>query len=944
MTATAVTTDPTCNGLCDGSITVTPTSGTAPYTYLWSNASNTNSITAVCAGDYFVTITDNGGCMFVEKYTLTDPDTIAPVATVTQPTCNTTCDGIIALAPTGGTGAYNVLWSNGATTTTINALCAGTYTVTITDGNACQKVDSFSIVNPTLNVNVAINNAPNCDGDCDGELQANITGGTAPYTYAWSSGGTLPFEFDLCGGNYTVTVTDANGCTATNSVTLTTPTPITTTTTVITSPNCSGTWEMSYYTCCRNAAITNMNNPGGTGIYASATFNAAFEQPTCNSGVQFFNNFNSSILNGCQYVSSLTYGCPNQYDCYVFLQTEPDGDSIHYSLVIPLSTTTGGPATYNAPYTASQPVPGIIDFDSVNGELCYQVTQSGYYAFAMRADEYDPVSGLYLGTSYRDIQLVILPFCDSNYTPEVQGDTIQNFTTSTNATITDTNEITLCEGADFCFDITFVDSNLVDTNLCVNTNATELLVGPNPNDTATVIISTVDTTISGTDTFLEVSAQVCWTAPPGSQGSYIVKFSCSDDHCPSPTTTEMSVTVNVVGSTTVSPDVIICGSQSAQLNAFGGNTFGWRAIYGDSIQVGVNFSCDSCTSPIASPTQTTAYEVTSDLVGSCKFKDTVVVNVAPDFQVIAAPDTILCTLDTIQMSATPTITGNFTYQWTPSGSLNFDTIQNPLAMPTQTTIYNVTATSSDGCIKNASATITLTPLFPPLTATASDTLLCDGDSAQLDIILGNVTPTACGLSPAPCYGTSSTAAVGTGSASNSTTGWPAPFGNQRNSARHQMLYRATELTAAGFSAGLITGIAFDVATINGTSNYSNFTVGMACTNASTLGFSWTPTTQVFPASTVTLATGWNWLAFPTPYMWDGTSNIIIETCFDNNGATTTQNTSTRYTNPGFISSIYYQAFNSAACANTNITSGSFFRPNVNFEFCAPASNAAYNYS
>ena len=941
-TATTVVTHPSCAGICDGTITVTPTSGTAPYTYNWSNGNTTNATSSLCAGDYSVTVTDNGGCMYVETIQILDPDTIAPTATVTQPSCVTTCDGSVSLAPTGGAGSYNILWSNGATTTAINNLCAGTYTVTITDGNACQKVDSFIIANPTMVVALNINNAPGCSGVCDGEIEASVTGGTAPYTYAWSSGGTLGTEYDLCGGLYSVTVTDANGCSVTGSVTLTTPTPITTNINTITSPNCSGTWEMGYSTCCRNSAITNIQNPGGQGIYASATFNAAFEPPGCNSGVQFFNNFNSSIQNGCQYVSSLTYGCPNQYDCYVFLQTEPDGDSVHYSLIAPLTSATAS-ANYVAPYTVANPVNGILDFDSINGTLCYSVPNPGFYAFTMQADEYDPVTGLYLGTSYRDIQLVILSNCDSNYTPYPLNDSIYNFTTNTNAQLTDTNEITLCEGADFCFDVTFIDSNLVDTNLCLNTNATELLVGPGPNDTATVTITAVDTLIANGDSVLRISATTCWTAPAASQGSYIVKFSCSDDHCPSPTVGELTMKVNVVGSTTVSPDVTICGSQSAQLNAYGGTTFGWRAIAGDSVIVGVNFSCDSCTSPIASPTQTTTYEVTSDLVGSCKYRDTVTVTVAQDYQVVAAPDTILCTLDSIQMSATPSIPGTFTYQWSPTASLSNGTIANPLASPSQTTIYNVTATSVDGCVKNASATVTITPLFPPLSIVASDTLLCDGDSADLEIILGNTTPTSCGLSPDPCYGTSSTGSVGTGLASNTSFGWPAPFGGLRNSARHQMLIRATELTAAGFSAGLITGIALDVATINGTTNYDNFTVGMTCTANSALGFAWTPTTQVVPPTNVTLNTGWNWLSFPTPFMWDGTSNIIVETCFDNTGSTTTQNTSTRYTTTAFISVIYYQNFTNFACNNPGITSGSFNRPNINFEFCAPASPGAYTY-
>lgn len=942
MTATAAVTNVTCNGLCNGQITMTPTAGTAPYSYAWSNSATTAAVTGLCAGTYVVTITDNGGCKYVESFVLQNPDTIAPNATVTQPTCNTNCNATIALAPTGGNGTYTYAWSNSTTAATATGLCAGTYTVTITDGNSCQKIESFTIANPTFTASINILTNSSCSGICNGSLQAIPSGGKKPYTYAWSNTGSLPYNFDLCGGNYTVTVTDANGCTATSSVTLTTPAPIATNITTNTSPNCSGTWEMSYTTCCRNNALTNITNPGGASIYASATFNAAFEHPRCNSSVQYFNQYTGSIQGGCQYVSSLTYGCPGQQDCYVFLQTEPDGDSVIYSIVPPLT----GPntfATWATGFSNANPLgtTSTINFDSTTGELCYTVPQAGYYAFAMMAEEYDPVSGLFLGRTYRDIQLVILASCSVNYTPYAIGDSLHSFTTNSNANLVDTNKIVMCEGADFCFGVTFIDSNLVDTNLCLTTNARQLLVGPNPTDTATVAITAVDTLVSGTDSVLRISATICWTAPASSQGSYIVKVSCSDDHCPSPTTGEISIRVDVVGSTVVSPDVTICGSQTAQLQASGGNVFTWKALSGDSIIIGTNFSCDSCTSPIASPTQTTVYEVTSDLVGSCQFKDTVTVTVAQDYQVNAGPDTILCRLDTIPMYANPSVAGSYSFQWAPSGTLSNDTIGNPNAMPTQTTTYNITATSADGCVKFASTTITMTPLFPPVSVTATDTLLCDGDSTQASVVLGNTTPTACGLSTVPCYGTDTTSVIGTGTATNSATGYPAPFGNFRPSARHQFLVRATELTTAGFSAGLMTGIAFNVTAINGASTYNNFSVKVGCTSLNAMGFAWQPTSQVMAPSNVTLAVGWNWLNFDTPYMWDGTSNIIIETCFNNPAGT--DNSSVTYTPTTFISTIYYANQTIVACTSTGITSGSFNRPNINFKFCAPASPGAYTY-
>ena len=738
-------------------------------------------------------------------------------------------------------------------------------------------------------------------------------------------------------------MTDVNGCTKVDSVALLSPVPIQTSSTVLTSPNCSGLWTMGFQDCCRNGAITNLQNPLFLGIHGSATINAALDPPTCNSSVQYFNDYTGTLNGGCQRISSMTFGCPNVDDCYVFQQSDPDGDVVVYSLVAPL-TGPNTSATFVPPFSATNPFPGTINFNGQTGQLCYNVTQPGFYQFTVMAEEFDPVTNLFKGRTYRDLQLVIMQNCIPNSAPFAWNDSIYNFTSTAGANQTDSNEITMCEGGDFCFKVTFMDSNMVDTNLCMTSNVRDVLVGPNPTDTATIVISAVDTLINGLDSVLRITADVCWTAPPGSDGNYNIIFSCSDDHCPSPTVGDMTMSVNVVPSTVASPDVTICGAQTTQLNATGGNSFVWTSIQGDPIIVGQNFSCDSCTSPIASPSQTTHYEVTSDLVGSCKFKDTVIVTVAPDFQLSITPDTVSCTLDTFPLQVTPSLQGNYTYNWSPANDLTSTTISNPSAHPTQTTTFFVTATSADNCVKNTSTTITILPLFPPVSITASDSVLCDNDSAQLTISFGGQTPTACGLSPTPCYGTSSTGSVGTGNQSNTAATWPAPFGNQRNSAKHQMLVLASELTGAGFSAGMITGIAFDVTSVNGANTYTSYTVGIGCTGVNSLPFTYLATSQVVSPTTVTLSNGWNWIPFSTPYLWDGTSNIVVETCFDNPGGAT-QNTATRLTNfPGSIRTTYFQAFNQNACNSAGPNQGSFNRPNINFEFCSTVDPTGFNYS
>ncbi len=232
---------PTCNGDCDGSLTVMPTGGTPPYSYVWSTgipADTFATVNNLCAGIYFVTITDASGCSFIATDTLNEPDTISNSAAIVNLTCNGVCGGSISLTTSGGTGPYTYTWSNGATGAAVINLCAGTYTVTTTDANGCTRIDNYTITEPTpVVVTITISQAISCNGICDGEMIASATGGTAPYTFLWSNGTTTPAASGLCAGSYTVTVTDANGCTSTGTMTITEPAVITMTP-IVTDANC----------------------------------------------------------------------------------------------------------------------------------------------------------------------------------------------------------------------------------------------------------------------------------------------------------------------------------------------------------------------------------------------------------------------------------------------------------------------------------------------------------------------------------------------------------------------------------------------------------------------------------------------------------------------------------------------------------------------------------
>ncbi|MBK7269769.1 MAG: gliding motility-associated C-terminal domain-containing protein [Flavobacteriales bacterium] len=214
----------TCAGQCDGTATAGPTGGDPPYAYAWSPApgagQGTPFVSGLCAGVYSVTITDFYLCDTTVTVLITGPSAIDPVASVGMVSCAGACDGDIVLNPTGGTGNFQFLWNpvppNGQGTNAAFNLCPGIYAVTITDDNGCDTTASFLITEPAPLILNTLSVPSECQV-CIGEAAANASGGTSPYTYAWTDQGGNAIGadsalFNLCAGVYTVLVTDAAGC------------------------------------------------------------------------------------------------------------------------------------------------------------------------------------------------------------------------------------------------------------------------------------------------------------------------------------------------------------------------------------------------------------------------------------------------------------------------------------------------------------------------------------------------------------------------------------------------------------------------------------------------------------------------------------------------------------------------------------------------------------
>lgn len=219
ITLSVTSTPVTCFGGGNGTATVTASGGTPGYTYTWTPSAASGSIaTGLTSGQYTVYVQDALTNTASIVFNITQPAALTSTTTFTNVTCFGMCNGMANVMVTGGTSPYSYLWGSTPTQTTQMAvnLCAGFYSVQVTDANNCVSITNLSISQPQpLNVFISSNNQ-SCGGTCDGNAYAATMGGTPPYSYNWApSGAPAVYQPSLCPGSYTCNVMDMNGCFAT---------------------------------------------------------------------------------------------------------------------------------------------------------------------------------------------------------------------------------------------------------------------------------------------------------------------------------------------------------------------------------------------------------------------------------------------------------------------------------------------------------------------------------------------------------------------------------------------------------------------------------------------------------------------------------------------------------------------------------------------------------
>ncbi len=207
--------DETCSGI-NGSIDLNVNAGTAPYSFSWSNFATTEDVFSLIAANYTVTVTDISGCSGMISVLINN----YPSTQLSETHINETCggsNGSIDLLLNGGTMPISYLWNNNSITQDLSFISAGNFSVTVTDANNCSVELSIQILNLSGPIVNQFHSDENC-GQTNGSIDLIINNGLSPYVYLWNTAATTQDLINLSAANYSVTITDANGCSVSQSI------------------------------------------------------------------------------------------------------------------------------------------------------------------------------------------------------------------------------------------------------------------------------------------------------------------------------------------------------------------------------------------------------------------------------------------------------------------------------------------------------------------------------------------------------------------------------------------------------------------------------------------------------------------------------------------------------------------------------------------------------
>ncbi len=687
ISANITTTNVSCNGICDGASLVVPTGGTVPFTFAWNTGAIDSAIVGLCTGTYTVIVTDSMSCSVALTDTIFSAPPILSNAVISNATCGL-CDGQITLAPTGGIIPYTFLWGNNDTTDVVSNLCAGLYSVNITDSSGCLAHFSIPISNPGGPISAVITGTNlNCYDQCIGTATIDtVIGGTAPYSYLWIPGGqTAAMIPNLCAGVYYVEIADSNGCSLMDSVTITQPAPILANqfvTAVTACDSCNGSIFIAPTGCGGSYSVVWM--PGGQTTDTIINLCAGMYTVAISGSL------------GCTQNVVIPVNSPNG----PALTTSTTSLLCHDSCNASASVLAIGVSPFS--YLWSDPAPqqtSSIATDLCAGNYLVQVTDNVNCVSFASVVITNPAP---IGFAFAN---VIDPLCYGSSNGSIAvipngGVLPYSFVWSPNIS---TNSDTALNLSDGLYTVTITDMNgciAIDSNTLVNPDSLTISHNVTPASCNTTPNGAIGINVGGGTPGYDYSwspnVSTVDTASNLYTGLYTVTVTDTNGCTIADAITLLS-TITIIAD--AGNDTMFCEPGSMILNAEGSSNnvinYQWYQILLPSDSL-IGSVVDITTTP---PVGSTTYYVVVDTIG-CSNSDTVVVTANPLPVANAGADvTILENTGTI-IGGNPTGPTGSTYIWTPTIALDNSTNANPFANPITTTSYTVTVTSSQGCVSS----------------------------------------------------------------------------------------------------------------------------------------------------------------------------------------------------------------------------------------------------
>lgn len=658
LNATVTATPSSCAGVNNGQLSITlPAGSIAPYTIVVDGNTHTANaspaiITGLAAGNHSVTVTDNTGCTTSSAIAVTITAGAGFTATglATATSCNGQTDGTITITPSAAaTAPYTYVLQPGNLTQTISApanfgsLAPGTYSVQVTDANGCQYTVANQVVATGAGLAATLTpTAASCTGVNNGSIVVN-TNGTAPFTFVLN--GTVsqntPTFNNLAPGNYSVTVTDVNGCS----------TPAAVTTTVGVSAGISASHSSTAVSC-------NGGTDGGINV------------SIVNTGIAPY----TFILNGTVTQSgaaAASFGGLPAGNAYTIQVIDAVGCTY---------TITGIEVTEPAALLATTTVSSVLCNAAANGSIQVNATGgNGGYTYSLNNGAFQPASSFQVAAGTYSVTVRDARGCTITL-----NNIVVNEPPILQASVASVSNATCNGGADGQVQVTASGGTAPYTYSLDGSNfQSSATLGANPGTYAVVVRDANGCTVAA--------------------GTAVVGLT------------------NNLTITPMTDPAPICEGRSVQLQVqTNGNQFSWTPA--------ASLSQPAIANPLASPASTTLYTVQVSL-GRCTASDDVQVTVLPAPVPNAGNDITICYGQSTQLHGS----GGVSYTWSPDSFLSSLTESDPLVVnPTATTTYSLSVVDANNCSSLVADQVTVT-VTPPIriTVTPADTIVYAGASVPL---------------------------------------------------------------------------------------------------------------------------------------------------------------------------------------------------------------------